>query len=407
LGIYKKNNGFTIVELLVVIVVIAILAALVVVTYMGIRQTTQANVIKGDLASAAKQLANFQTKSSDNTYPLTLAASGIKSGEGVTLTYTSTGTSYCLAAAKGEFSYKISSSNTTPDTGDCGAPLPAGYEVAPVASGGSIAFDGHSPIQPSNCPSTGGEWVKVPGNSLYGTTNGFCVQKYPASNVGGVATSKPAGPRWSPAVTQLTAKGFAEAITTGSHLLSESEWMTIATNAAAQVANWDGGAIGSGKLPRGNTTAIYGGAQAKLSNGETVHFDTGASSWYSSYEFTCYTGPNASDCGLAQQYQPAPANAYQTDQFTILTSYGSMPVNSAGRYYGDPRFANPSLNTYINSSRDKGLGFLRSSYSAGSATVHSFIRGQWNNANLSGLFTLYVYTLQSYANAQYGFRAAY
>lgn len=388
---------------------IAILSAVVIVTYMGIRNTAQVNVIQSDLASAAKQLANFQTKSTDSLYPSTLSASGVTAGEGVTLNYVynSGDNSYCLAAERGDIQYRVTSSNTTPGVGDCGAALPPGYEVAPVVSGGSILFDGHSPIQPSSCPSTGGEWVKVPGNTLYGTTNGFCVQKYAASNVGGVATSRPTGARWSPAVNQLTAKGYAEAITPGSHLLSESEWMTIATNAAAQAANWDGGAVGTGKLIRGSTTAAYGGAQARLSNGEVVHFDTGASSWYSSYEFTCYTGPNADNCGLAQQHQPTPANAYHTDQFTILTSYGSLPVNESGRYYGDPRFANPSLNSYINSTRDKGLGYLRSSHSAGVATLHSFVRGQWNNSTSSGLFTLYIYTQQNFANAQYGFRAAY
>jgi len=405
----KKDVGFTIIELLVVIVVIAILASVILVAYNGIRESAQKNVMQSELSTAAKQLLNHLTTTSNNTYPSTLSAAGVTAGNGTTFNYlyTSVNNSYCLAATNGSYQYKITSNNTTPRLGDCGASLPEGYEVAPVVSGASIAFDGHSPIQPSSCPSAGGDWIKVPGNTLYGTTNGFCVQKYAASNVGGVATSKAAGPRWSPAVNQLGAKTNAEAITSGSHLLSESEWMTIATNAAAQPENWSGGAVGNGTLPIGSSTASYAGVSVKLSNGEVIAFDTGASSFYSAFEFTCYTGPSANNCGIERQNQPTPANAYHTDQFTILTSYGGFPVNEAGRYYGDPRFGNPALGSYVNSSRNKGLGYLRSSFAAGSPTVHTFVRGAWNGATSSGLFTLYVYTDQNFAQAQYGFRAAY
>ncbi len=65
---YKRQSGFTIVELLIVVVVIAILAAITIVSYNGI--TTRAN------ASAAKSTAaTFQKKaelfySSSDRYPV-------------------------------------------------------------------------------------------------------------------------------------------------------------------------------------------------------------------------------------------------------------------------------------------------------------------------------------------------
>jgi prepilin-type N-terminal cleavage/methylation domain-containing protein len=52
----KKNNGFTIVELLVVIVVIAILAAISVVAYTGIQQRTRDSARESDIAAIVKAL---------------------------------------------------------------------------------------------------------------------------------------------------------------------------------------------------------------------------------------------------------------------------------------------------------------------------------------------------------------
>jgi formylglycine-generating enzyme required for sulfatase activity len=39
----------------------------------------------------------------------------------------------------------------------------------------------------------------------------------------------------------------------GYHLITNDEWMTIATNAAAEDSNWSGGSVGSGTLYRGHS----------------------------------------------------------------------------------------------------------------------------------------------------------
>jgi len=413
IGVRKQRDlyqsGFTLVELLIVIVVIALLAAITIVAYSGIQNRAQTSSVESDLTNAANQLALYKTGTSTNdTFPTDLSSTTIKSSPGTSLQYiySSSDNTYCLNAVNGSISYVVTSSDTIPSPGNCGASIPSGYETAPVSGSGSTNINGYSPIEPAACPSVGGTWIKVPGNTLYGTTNGFCVQKYPASNVGGIATSQATGARWT-AITQPAAETDAQAITSGSHLLTEAEWMTIAANGAAQPQNWSGGAVGSGTLPTGSSSASYGGVSIVLSNGQVITFDTGSSSYYAAYEWTCYTGPDASNCGLAAEYQPTPSNAYYTDQFGSLTSYGSLSTNSSDYYYGDPRYANNSLNSYINSSRNSGLGYLRSSYSSGSSTVYTFVRGAWTGASSSGLFTLYIYTTQTYAQAQYGFRASF
>ena len=52
----KKQNGFTIVELLIVIVIIGILAAITVVAYNGIQQRAKNQAASSDLANLAKAI---------------------------------------------------------------------------------------------------------------------------------------------------------------------------------------------------------------------------------------------------------------------------------------------------------------------------------------------------------------
>lgn len=415
---HRSAFGFTIVELLIVIVIIGILAAIVFVAYNGVRERAVDSLLKKDASGAWTQVQAYRIDNGSypNSTSQTNGGNGLSVGEDTVTQYTLLSGDFCLSVTSTSSSslayYVQGSAGNKVFNGVCaghsapGSSLPTGYQSAPLVSGGSDTIGGYSPIQPETCPTTGGAWTKVPGNSLYGLENGFCVQTYPAANVGGVATSQPNVARWT-TINITEAQTNAATAATGAHLITEQEWMTIASNAAMQPANWSGGTVGNGTLPRGSTTPSRGVQSVVLSNGERFYFDTNAANvvGHTISEWTCYTGTNAANCGLQRQFSPSPGQALFTDQFALFTNYNSLQSNGT-YYYGDPRFANPSLNAYVNSSRTAGLGYLRSDYVAGNTTPYTFTRGYWTGVNSSGLFSLYIFTGDTYAYSSLGFRSA-
>ena len=96
-----------------------------------------------------------------------------------------------------------------------------------------------------------GTWILVPGNPDYGT-NDFCVMKYEAKNNAGLPTSTASNTPWTN-IDQQDARTKCASLGKGYHLITNDEWMTIATNAAAQDTNWEGGSVGSMEMARGHS----------------------------------------------------------------------------------------------------------------------------------------------------------
>lgn len=97
----KKNNGFTIVELLVVIVVIGILAAITIVSYTGVTSKATASANKSNAASVMK--AAEAVFAENGAYPATSA--------------TATTVTAALSAASAKVPSSIYVSNTNPSAG--------------------------------------------------------------------------------------------------------------------------------------------------------------------------------------------------------------------------------------------------------------------------------------------------
>lgn len=90
-----------------------------------------------------------------------------------------------------------------------------------------------------SCPA---DYSFVYGNSALGTSD-FCVMKFEAKNVGGIATSQASGTPWV-SITQPNAASAATAA--GGHLITEAEWMTIAADVLSVKYNWSSGEVGTG-----------------------------------------------------------------------------------------------------------------------------------------------------------------
>jgi len=124
-----KQNGFTIVELLIAIVVIGILAAISIVAYNGIQGRAVAAALTSDLDNASKKLKLYQVDNSG--YPTSIDCSSspvansicLKSGNGTTYTtFTPVNTTnpqtFCITATNGTTNYFINQDGT-PTSGGC------------------------------------------------------------------------------------------------------------------------------------------------------------------------------------------------------------------------------------------------------------------------------------------------
>lgn len=226
----RKNKAFTIIELIIVMAVISILATLVYVGYSNVKLNAIKTSVTSDLDNAADVLEVFQFQKGQ--YPDTIDCSipdsatniCIRYGANTTLNYVPnnsvTPDQYYLSATNQSVVYKI--------FGVAGSAVPT-----PVDNNTAVI----------TCPSN---YIWVPGSLTY-KTGDFCVMKYEAKNVGGVATSQIALTPWMN-ITQISAASVSSAACAGCHLITEAEWMTIVQNVLGVSSNWSSGKVGTGYI---------------------------------------------------------------------------------------------------------------------------------------------------------------
>jgi len=232
--------------------------------------------------------------------------------------------------------------------------------------------------------------------------------KYEAKNAGSnVPTSTLAGFPWAN-VNQTDAITYSPNVAgcTGCHLITESEWLTIAQNVLSVASNWSSNAVGSGYIFSGHSDASsaaliastddigYSGTGDSapsnqrriltLTNGEVI-WDLAGNIW----EWTAgqTTGVQPGITGLGYNWRDWPS----------VTNPGTLPVNPGASITGLTG-ASSWNSTY-------GIGQLYSS--SDEIGLRGFIRGgNWGSFGHSGVLALNIDYIPSSVGSYIGFRVA-
>jgi len=284
-------------------------------------------------------------------------------------------------------------------------------------------------------------YVWIPGNSKFGTEPGFCVMIYEAKcddnsdgsgdttagckddsynvwknssstcactiNNSKVVVSSEAGYSIT-SISQRDAETYCRNLGEGYHLVTDQEWMTIATDVLWQADNWVGGVVGANCLFRGNsgeTTCGYNGrdpdygteaertglnadavrAKFKLSTGEYI-WDVSGNVWD-------WTENNVL---LSEQPQVlATISAFGWDEYTNILRYNAL------------NYIQPT-NRGWNSNQGIGKIYTYSPEpTATSSTQYAFRRGgTWYDTAGAGVFALDLDHLPASMYNTVGFRCA-
>ena len=267
-----------------------------------------------------------------------------------------------------------------------------------------------------------GTWILVPGDPAYGT-NDFCVMKYEAkcSLADGstcTASSSSESPTSTATSTPWVSISQQDAITEcaslgkGYHLITNDEWMTIATNVAAQGANWDGGTVGTNEMAIGHSdnnpssacaadasdanvyveTDCSGSSSGTfnqrrthtLSNGEMI-WDLGGNVW----EWTSYF--NDSDKPY-DATDAAPVASWR--EFSLIDSFGTMSQTDL--------ISQAAIDGGWSSAESIGRYYAGTNGSGGALRRG----GRWVNTTIAGVFIADLFGSPTHTESSLGFRCA-
>ncbi len=235
-------------------------------------------------------------------------------------------------------------------------------------------------FEPASCP-TG--MIPVPASPQDGL-QGFCIDKYEAKNVSGIATSQSASTPWV-SITQYNAR--AECIQAGKHLTTEAEWLAVAHNAEDVGWNWNGGVAGTNQMSDGHSDNSPASALAASTDtdacsgtGQTCS-DSVWNTQRRTYKFS--NGEYIWDIG---------GNVWEWTDQVVRDDY---PIqNSAAAGWQACSTSGDGICGNTLTTNDQW-------YRGGTTATRGFLRGSsWDDGTRSGAFTLILNDAPTYADRQ-------
>lgn len=212
-------------------------------------------------------------------------------------------------------------------------------------------------------------------------------------------------------IDQQDAKTECASLGKGYHLITNDEWMTIATNVAAQGANWDGGTVGVNEMARGHSDNNPSSACEADSSDANAYVETNCATRSSTGTFNQRRTHNLSNgeviwdlAGNAWEW-----TSYFNDSDKPYDATDGSPVASWREYTLIDTFGAMSQTDLISQAAVTGSWSSTQSigqYYAGTSGSGGALRrgGNWYDATLAGVFSAGLDVSPTNLGSNFGFR---
>lgn len=286
--------------------------------------------------------------------------------------------------------------------------------------------------KPLNCP-TG--FIVVPGSQTYGTSD-FCVMKYEAKaddNGDGIGdTNQTTGLNTWPAntypisatrklvstaagypvvnisqttaITAASSTDFVRGCSSGCHLMTEAERMTIAQNVLSVAENWSTGVVGSGYINSGHNDGTPGNALAADTNDLNGYLGTGQSSPSGQKRtLTLTNGEVIWDfAGNVWEITTGQMTGGLPNGMATFNAY-EWPAVSGGTFLVNPYPSGTGLSGSGSWNSTNGIGQIYGLTSEVAQRCY-FTGGSWGSTSFAGVLFLYLGNAPSATSTSAGFR---